>query len=293
MKMKLTLLAMGLLAACAGPGRGSGPVTFGAIADCQYADADPSGQRLYRRSPEKLRACVAGLDAEEFDFVVHLGDLIDRDWESYDVVVPILDGVDGDVHVVLGNHEFSVAEEHKRAVPERLGLERRYYEFAHRGWRFVVLDGNELSSYAWPEGSPEYDAGQEWYAEHAAGRPEWNGALGPEQRAWLDEVLTRADDAGERVILFCHFPVLPENEDLNLWDEAQVRPLLARHPSVKAWLNGHEHAGGYAELDGIHYLTLHGMVDTEETAWAVVTLDGDTLRVDGRGREPDRLLRLR
>ena len=43
--------------------------------------------------------------------------------------------------------------------------------------------------------------------------------------------------------------------------------------------------------NGIHYLTVHGMVETRESnAYAVVHVEGDRLEIDGRGREPDRLL---
>ena len=43
--------------------------------------------------------------------------------------------------------------------------------------------------------------------------------------------------------------------------------------------------------DGIHYLTVQGMVETEDTtAYAVVHVDDDRLDVDGRGRQPDQVL---
>lgn len=43
--------------------------------------------------------------------------------------------------------------------------------------------------------------------------------------------------------------------------------MLERHPSVKLWLDGHDHDGNYGVRAGIHYLNLKGMLDTEETAY--------------------------
>ena len=47
------------------------------------------------------------------------------------------------------------------------------------------------------------------------------------------------------------------------------------------------------EWSGIHFWTLRAMLDTEESAYAVVTALPGRLESDGFGREPDRSLRLR
>ncbi len=39
--------------------------------------------------PAKLAAAVADLNRQKLAFVVHLGDFIDRDWASYDLLLPI------------------------------------------------------------------------------------------------------------------------------------------------------------------------------------------------------------
>ena len=58
-------------------------------------------------------------------------------------------------------------------------------------------------------------------------------------------------------------------------------------------MNGHNHAGNYGEKNGIHYLTLKAMVDTEENAYAVMQVFDDRLEMSGFGREKDRSLKLR
>ena len=61
---------------------------------------------------------------------------------------------------------------------------------------------------------------------------------------------------------------------------------------MAAYLNGHNHAGNYGQLNGIHYLTLKGMVDTEKTSYAVIEVYTDRLVVKGFGRETERELPL-
>ena len=111
------------------------------------------------------------------------------------------------------------------------------------------------------------------------------------QLKWIESRLVTATKAKERVMLFCHFPVFPKNGH-NLWNDKVLTELLARYPCVVAYINGHNHAGNYGQRDGIHYLTLKGMVDTEENSYAVIEVYADRLVVKGFGRERSRELPL-
>ena len=123
-------------------------ITFGVIADCQYCDCPSSTQRFYRNSPAKLESCVRELNQHSLDFVVHLGDYIDKDFASFDTLQPVIAQLRAPLRQVLGNHDFSVAESLKRKVPKRMGLSNRFYSFTIKGWRFIALDGNDLSTFA-------------------------------------------------------------------------------------------------------------------------------------------------
>ncbi len=289
------LLLAALVPSCAAPARRGptvpSPVKFGVVADCQYCAIERKGARYYAASKAKLKACVEQLNKLDLAYVVHLGDFIDRDYESFDVVLPIWESLRAPGHHVLGNHDFEVADEYKAGVSQRLGMPAPYYDFAVEDWRFVVLDGNQISLYAHADGTPGKAAGRAYKEKHAPEAPHWNGAVGPEQLEWLARVLQRATEAGERAILFCHFPVYPENVH-NLWDAPEVLAVIDRFPCVKAYVNGHNHAGNYGRRDGVHYLTMKGMVNTEETAFSVVELRNQTLSVKGFGREGDRSLSL-
>ena len=64
-------------------------ITFGVIADPQYADAEPKWGRFYRNSLAKLEVAIADLNGRPLEFVAALGDLIDRDFARFASVMPI------------------------------------------------------------------------------------------------------------------------------------------------------------------------------------------------------------
>jgi len=263
---------------------------FGAIADCQYCDAESTNNK-YRLSPQKLRECVADFNSQELSHVVHLGDFIDREWKSFDVVVPIMNRSKATVYHVLGNHDFSVADKYKKKVPKRLGLKKRYYDFKVGQWRFLILDTNDLSFYAHPEGSRRAKASKRAYEALGGNVPKFNGGLSQAQLKWIKRKLEAAERKGEQVILHSHHPVYPLGPH-TAWNAEEVIELLEGFDCVTAYINGHNHKGAYELKRGIHYLTLKGMVVTEETAYSVVSVFEDRLEVKGTGRQEDFVLRL-
>ncbi len=271
--------------------------SFGVIADAQYCDADSAGTRYYRASTKKLAECVETFNRLDLAFVVHLGDFIDREFQSFDQLLPIFGRLQAPRYHVLGNHDFSVAADQLEEVALKLSMPARYYAFSTRGWRFVVLDGNDVSLYAHREGSREHEQAQALYEalkqQEAANAQTWNGAVGETQMAWLQRELDEADKAREKTIIFCHFPVYPGNAH-NLWNSTQLVRTIESHRSVVAYMNGHNHAGDYGQKGNVHYVTFPGMVETEDTtAYAVVRVRGDGLMLQGYGRTPSRRLELR
>lgn len=266
--------------------------SIGAIADAQYADEPDSGPRLYHTVPGKLGAAVADFNRQKLAFVVHLGDFIDKDWASYDAVLPIARKLRQRWHFVLGNHEFAIDNAHKLLVPAKLAMPARYYSFVSNGWLFIVTDGNDLSSYGWPDGSAQQQRSLALHAARYPDKPLWDGGIGTIQMHWIDRQLARADHSGLKVMLFCHFPLWPENPH-NLWNAPDVMAMIERHPAVKIWLDGHNHDGNYGTRAGIHYVNLKAMLDTSETAYARLDFFADHVVVHGTGRQEDYVLKLR
>ena len=272
--------------------------TFGLIADPQYADREPGIGRYYRDSLRKLEACVNHLAALKPDFVVQLGDLINAGFADFDAVLAVLQRLSMPVYHVVGNHDAAVEPENKGKVLANLGVDKMgekkgYYDFGRTGWRFIVLNGTEIGFHAPARDTAPYRAAEKYYedlkAKGASNAQWWNGALGPEQLAWLKRKLAEAASAGEKVIVFCHFPVWPAGSH-TLWNDSEVIDILESQKGVVAYIAGHYHDGDHALRGGIHYLTAAGMVETQETAYALVKVYPDRLAVTGFGREPDRVL---
>ena len=266
--------------------------SIGVIADCQYHNEEGTGIRKYSESKEKLELCVAHFNTLDLTYVIHLGDFIDRDWESFDVVGPIYNRLLVPKYHVLGNHDFSVSDDKKKHVAAKMSLPSAYYDFVINDWRFIVLNGNDISFHAYPKDSEEYKYTATYYEKNNVSSPKWNGAIGEAQMDWLKNKLDDASRKNEKVILYCHFPIYPENIH-NLWNADEVIALLEKYPAVKAYINGHNHHGNYGFKNGIHYLTFRGMVDTDETAYGVIKVFTDRLEIKGYGREGDKTLQIR
>jgi manganese-dependent ADP-ribose/CDP-alcohol diphosphatase len=236
--------------------------SFGVISDIQYADQDTRGPRHYRESLQKLQECSAALNSRKLAFVIQLGDLVDGGVNNLDTILPVLNGIHAPKYNVLGNHDFCVD---RAVLLKKLGMPGAYYQFSRPGWRFVVLDGMNISAAgSWPENLKK---GREMLSElshlHANNAQIWNGAVGGEQRRWLADVLSKADRHKENVIVFSHFPVLEASCRPNhlTWDHQKIVELLEKHPQVRGFFNGHDHNGGYGLQSGIHYVTFSAMVE--------------------------------
>ena len=197
---------------------------FGVVADPQYSPVPPNLtlQRYYSNSLWKLSSAIAEFNKEDLAFVVTLGDIIDRGYESYAHVLPLYDQLRHPRFFLLGNHDYSVAGDYLASVLRTTGLQKPYYDFAGGGWRFVVLDGNDVSLFSTPAGSEQRRLAAEkidaMAKAGAANAQVYNGTLSEAQFTWLDATLARAEAAGERTIVLGHYPIFPTNE-ANLWDD--------------------------------------------------------------------------
>ncbi len=271
---------------------------FGAVADVQYCDCEPKPDKgnYYRSASGKLQECVRELNSQDVEFTVQLGDFIDHNFESFDVVLGIYRQLKMPAYHVLGNHDFPAEHEHAE-VMEKLGMERAYYDFCIKGWRFIVLDGNDVSLQAYSQGSSQYERARalvdKMASEGLVNIKECNGAIDSEQITWLKKRLKAACDAYEKVIIFSHFGIWPQGK-FNLWNDTEMLGIIEQYDCVKAHINGHVHEGDYGIRGGIHYLTVEGMMITPDTsAYAVIEVYPDFLKVVGYGRVPDRILEIR
>lgn len=263
-------------------------ITFGCIADLQYCDADPEMNRYFRRSPEKLKGFMAEMNQHNLDFVVNLGDTIDHNFESFDVILPKFKNLRVPLHHVLGNHDYEVEDQFKSRVHEKMGTDK-YYQFQIDSWRFIVLDGNEISTFANVKDSKNFNKAEQMLRDmelqQKINANFWNGAIGDEQWIWLEKMLKESELENEKVILFCHYPVYPEYKH-NLLNSDQMLDLLKDYSCVKAWINGHNHRGNFGSLHDILFINMKGIVEGEyDFAYSIVQLFEHKLKVCGFGSE--------
>lgn len=271
---------------------------FGVIADPQYADLEPNLtlNRYPANSLVRLCDAIEEFNRHDLAFVVTLGDIIDREWKSFDAILPVYEALRHPKHFLLGNHDFAIAPEHLTTVPARVGMPSAYYDFGHAGYRFIALDGNEVSVFAPPEGDPRRDEAKTLMkaleSSGATNGQRWNAAIGSTQYDWLVDKLQETKTEGEKVIVMNHYPIFPDDSH-NALDSDRMLALFAGHDHVVAYLNGHNHAGNFGAVDGTYFVNFKGMVDTEDsTAYAIVSVYEDRLEITGFGRETSRTLAL-
>jgi hypothetical protein len=242
---------------------------FGVVADVQYADMDTKGKRYYRESLDNLKEAVAALERQKLAFTIQLGDFIngnktvEQTAADLDQVLAVYNDLSMPTYHVVGNHCLAVGKER---LQEKLGLSELYYDFTvpeAPGWRFVVLDGNDTGY----------------------------GYVGAEQLEWLQKTLTEASRQKEKVIIFCHYALLKaaaRNHRMKLPEP--VLEVLDAFDCVVAYFAGHNHAGGYAFRNGVHPVTIKGMLaaSADQNAYAVIEVSPTVLREIGFGMEPSR-----
>ena len=268
-------------------------VRFGVFADPQYCDSETTLTRFYRRAAKKLKFCIDHFNKNHnLDFIIGLGDLIDRKFESFYPVKQILAQSIKKVYLVAGNHDLEVNEGLYDQVYTMLELDKnRYYSFTRKGWHFIFTDGNDIT---WHSTNPQVleQARKMTAALEMEGKPnfhKFNGGFGRIQIQWLENQLAYASSKSLKIVIICHYPLLPFNR-YSLWNANELIGLIDKY-RVNLWLNGHHHDGNYEYRSGTHYLTLKGMVDTEyENSFAEIVLMDDAIEINGYGREENRRL---
>lgn len=272
-------------------------LTFGVIADPQYADVDKINTRFYRNSIQKLTSAIKELNKHDLSFTVTLGDMIDKDFSSFADIMPVYKTAKAPQTFVLGNHDFDVADEDKEKVRDTIGMTDDFYSKTVKNWVFIYLDGTKVSTFRYKKDDPLTRMAKQELAElKKDNKPQaqiWNGAIDPTQMEWLANQLAKAKKSNKRVIIFNHYPVMPLRDPHNLWNNEAIVNLIAKYPNVVAYMNGHNHKGNYAEHKGCHYINFKGMVETEKSApFAIVKCYKDRVEVNGYEPEPDRDLKI-
>jgi 3',5'-cyclic AMP phosphodiesterase CpdA len=269
--------------------------SIGVLTDCQYGDHEIRWGNFFPESPKRLDSIVRFFNRQNLQFRIHLGDFIDQTYSSFDTLMPRWDKLRDPKYHVLGNHDFSVADSLKALVPSRMHLQNRYYSFQENGWRFIVLDGNDISFYGPSEHVSKISVDSLFQkaqrAENPSAKP-YNGGLSKKQLNWLNAELEEARSNEQNVLIFSHFPMWPIDNH-NVWNNDELIALVDQYPEVKAFFAGHNHQGSYGLRKGVHHLTFKAVVNTpDSSAYALVHFDKNQIQIQGFGREQSRSLSL-
>ena len=259
---------------------------FGVVTDMHFADIDSKGNRYYRESLNKLKECMQIMKEQEIQFLIELGDFKDEDNPPDEnstlhflrsIEEEFQKGVKKTFHV-LGNHDVdSISKSQFQAEITNTGIspESTFYSFIEEDIQFIVLDANYRSD------GKSYDRGNF----------DWTDCnIPPNQLEWLSNEL---DKNPLYNIIFVH--QLLDGEGSHFINNAsEVRKVLEQSKKVLAVFNGHQHAGQYNLINGIHYYTLKAVVEgqgKENNAYAIVEILSDnSIVVNGYRKVEDKIM---
>lgn len=182
------------------------------------------------------------------DFVLENGDFIDgkddRSYADFLDAKKIFDQVSAPNFHVMGNHE--ARSFHKDQWLELIGREKPYYYFDAKGYRIIVLNGNNkrLVDGSIVNASPQIES--------------YPGLLDVEQIDWLNNLMNDSKDYPK--IVFVHQPPIytdAKTQPELFIDGGKLRKVFAQN-NVRAVFSGHvERACNFIE-DGVEYYVLPG-----------------------------------
>lgn len=263
---------------CTAQGLSAQNFSFGMFTDTHYAAIEDNGTRSYKQSLQKVTQCVDTMNLRKVGFLIELGDFKDMPVPPDNrLALGYLKTIEtafarfqGERYHVLGNHdEDCISKEEFSSIVKNSNQKQNdtWYSFQKGGYRFVVLDACFDST-----GNP-YDKGNFVWSD---------SNIPDNELKWLEKELAGTNLP---VILFVH-QLLNGEGKVTVKNAAQVRAILEKGHKVKGVFQGHDHAGGYQLINGIHYYTLKGLVEgafPASNSFAIVTLTGKQIHIQGYG----------
>lgn len=249
-------------------------VKAGIITDMHHTTKADTLTRKYSASQAKMETFITTMKQEEPDFIIELGDFVDTLAKNTDpaqnlVEIENLFTSFGPHYHVLGNHEF---DNLTRAIVlksiDNTGIPQgqTWYSWDNNGIHFVVLDSD------YTQASP--------HRPYDMNIPEdtfwtWKDTFVPPQELeWLKKDLA---STSLPTVVFTHQTLdRVDDQDHNIKNASAVRKIMEDSGRVLAVFSGHDHAGGYANIKGIHYIVMNGNVGVnDQRAWQ------DTSKTEG------------
>ncbi len=284
-------------------GKQVGSFSIAAVADIQYADTNPRGAREPREGIARIKNAISHWNQRDLDWGVVLGDIIDWDdidygkfpketiekepkrWQHTRDILAAWNTLNVPNYEVLGNHDYYVPYKDADGLSKPASVyrafgfkDKAYYEFAHKGYRFIVLDG-DVSHLNHDIETEEYKLAKAHYdALKGPARGIWSAGISEKQMMWLKDVLIDALNKKEPTVIMCHYPMHKPYGGHTLFNAAEMTTLLDKFPNVVMWLNGHDHRGAYQKIGNRHHLNLKGM-QNEGNNWYQIDFSPESITV--------------
>lgn len=257
---------------------------FGIITDIHHTNKPDTASRKYSAAEEKTTYFVKTMNREKVDFIIELGDLVDRlvddknPMRNLEEIESIFTSFKGPQYHVLGNHEFDNVERlellnylNNTGIPAG----KAYYSFDQNGIHCVVLDADYTNAEPHIPFDMIKPGETPWW--------NWKDAWVPEaELKWLKADLAASDLP---TVVFTHQVLhrdkqgeITENHTIKNADV--VRAVLEADGQVLAVFSGHDHRGEVAVRNGIHYFVLEGNVGVSADWHVVSPTDGLHMKKD-------------
>ena len=270
-------------------------IKFAVIGDCHYSDKGNYAQRDCLGANDRLSKIIDILNSKQLDFVFSMGDL--GDGHSKDEATTVLKTFEKSKYPVkfaVGNHDLVTRSDDE--YMKLVGMPSPNYCFSLNGFTFIALNPFEMSIYS----KKEEDRNAYWaFRKQNPDTPvqKWPGLLRGDTWTWFEETLENAKIKNEKVIVFCHVPVLDlaclrlaANEDENeplarIIEYERMLNLMDKYKNIIAYFAGHYHPGGLAVRNGVVHKTVRSVCDHSLLTACVVSMDDNLMKIEGLGME--------
>ncbi len=259
---------------------------IGLVADVQYCNCETAGAREYSKSLTKLDEAAKAINSEKVDMTVELGDLIDRDYASFDPVLRLLNSLKSRWVFIPGNHDFNVADSLKKKVWKMIPAKKGYWSEVVGNIRLLYLNGFQNSVIAYTNRSRDFAENAERLKkleeEKAKNASDWNGGLGRKQLDWIKDQVTQASLLKQTLLVFGHQPIIPD-EAHSMWDSRKLLEILSGYHGQVLYFCGHKHSGGDHSIGNTRIINLKGMVEQPQPSFGILTVYPDHFILKGFG----------
>ena len=225
---------------------------IGIFTDSHYSGkAVTCGRRFNNQSLRKIGEAYRHFEENGCDLVICLGDLIDtedtveKEVENLSEIAALIKASPLHTYCLMGNHDAFVL------TPERfysvLGLAPPKNVTAD-GKRLIFLDACYFKS----------------GVHYAPGDSDWKDTYYPHTAALQKEL----EECNCPAYIFMHQDIDPAiREDHRLYNAEEILRIIAKSGTVKAVFCGHYHPGQESVHQGVRYVTLPAMCESEAAYW--------------------------